>query len=423
MSDENLSSAELAKDIKPIAERYVQTNCDFITKLLFIVKLLKELSKSVSSGLPNPISNSVNETVSDAIKALLRYVYGATELTQSHDDSAEKEIMGRKLPEVPTPKEFNKIPAAGLLKELSESVLSGLPNPISNSANEAVSDAIKASLTYVYGAAELTQSRDDSAEKEIMGWKLPEVLTPEEFNNKILAAGLLRELSKSVSSDLSNLIPNYANEVVSVAIEASLSHAYDAAEFTQSRDDSAEKEIMGWKLPEVLRLSKRKEFNEIAAAVIGAIGGAGALPGTIVELPVTIGLIFREIQLVSKDYKMNRDMVKRECLSVFLLGTSLEDDKITDSEFIVPKIELQVPTKQCLITEIVPQLVKMLAPKLVSPPVAGVANAVFNLIYIKHYHELAHVKFGLAKLSRRNDAEVVRAEFRRQVEEHRVGCR
>ena len=289
-----------------------------------------------------------------------------------------------------------------LVEELPKSVSSGLSDLIPNSANEVLE-----------GLSELVSSGLSD-------------LIPNSANE------VLKGFAGSVSSGLSNLIPN-ANEVVSVAIEASLWHAYDAAEFTQSRDDSVEKEIMGWKLPEVLRLSKRKEFNKIAVAVIGGAGGAGGLPVTMVELPATVGLIFREIQLVWKDYNKNGNLAsceaKQECLSVFLLGTSLEGDNTTDSEFIVPKVELPEPTVQCLITEIVPKLVKVLAPKLisqpelVSPPVAGAANAVLHVIYFEHYRELACVKFRLAELSRSYDPVCVQEEFKRQVEAHRCGCR
>ena len=299
-------------------------------------------------------------------------------LTQSRDDSAEKEIMGWKLPEVLTREELDKIAAAGLLTKLSELVLGGLSNPIPNFANEAVSDVIKAL-------------------KGIMEWKLPEVLTPEEFN-KIAAVLLLTELSELVSGGLSNPIRNSANEAVSNIIEKSLWHAYDAAEFTQSGDNSVEK------------------FKQVVAVLFSGISSASRLQGIIVGLPVTIWLIFREIQLVSKNY--NRDLasseVKQECLSVFLLGTSWEGDNTADSEF----------TVQCLINKIVPQLMEVLALKLislVSPPVIDIAiDVVSNLVYIKHYHELAHVKFQLTDLSPHYDAKKVQAEFKKQVKARRI---
>ena len=242
-----------------------------------------------------------------------------------------------------------------VLKELSELVSSGLFNLIPNSANE-----------------------------------------------------VLKELSKSTLSRLSNLIPNSANEAVSYVIEESLRYVYDAAEFTQSSDKSAE-----------------QAFNRVAVTIVSSFGGAGGLPTKIAELPVMIGLIFREIQLVSKQYGRDPacEMAKRECLSVFLLGTSLEGDSTIDSEFIVLKIGPQVPTVQCLITKIVPQLVKVFAPMLISPPVIGAAiDAVLNLIYIEHYRKLAHVKFQLAELSRSYDPVDVQAEFKQQVEAHRIGC-
>lgn len=243
-------------------------------------------------------------------------------------------------------------------------------------------------------------------------------------NNRFITK-LLNNVAESVLSGLSNLIPNPAKVPVQDAIEASLWHIYDVAELTQSRDDSAEKEIKGWKLPEVLRISKQKKFNKIAIVLAGGAGGGSGLPGTIVELPVTIGLIFREIQLVSKEYTRNRDpaseMAKLQCLSVFLIGTSLEGDNTADFEFIGARMALQGTTVQALITRVAPQLVRVIAPKLVSPPLlGGLTGAALNLLYINLYHELAHVNFQLAELSPPYDPEDVQTEFKRQVKVRRI---
>lgn len=229
----------------------------------------------------------------------------------------------------------------------------------------------------------------------------------------------VNRLAESVTSNkLADLIPDTVKLSVSDAIEASLWHIYDAAELTQSRDDSAKKQIMGWELPEVLRVSKQKKFNQIAAAVAGAIGGAGGLATTIVELPVTIGLIFREIQLVSKKYDKDpaSDEGKWECLSVFLTGTSLEHDDTVGIGFIDKKVVLHGAAIKKLIDSVAPQLLKVLGPKLVSPPVIGaVTGGGLNLIYMDYYRRLAHVNFQLAGLSPRFDKADVQAEFKRQV--------
>lgn len=228
------------------------------------------------------------------------------------------------------------------------------------------------------------------------------------------------------SNKVSNLIPKHPELSVAGLIEFVLRHVYDFAERTQSHDDAVKKEIKGWKLPEILKVSKRKEFNHVAAIIVGIGGGAGGLAATIVELPVTIGLIFREIQLVSKEYGNNpaSDETKQKCLSVFLTGTPSEHDNTVEIEFISTRLALQGESITFLIGMLAPHLLRTLGPKLASSPVIGaVAGAVLNHIYINYFRELAHVNFQLDELVRTHDAKNVVEEFKRQIEARRIGGR
>ena len=235
--------------------------------------------------------------------------------------------------------------------------------------------------------------------------------------NGLLIRGLNKAAKSLVSDRLSGLIPDNVKSMVSDAVEVSLKHVYDAAEFTQSSDESVERGMLASKIVEALKLHKRPAFNQWAATIIGVVGGAGGLPTTIAELPVTIGLIFREIQLVSKQYGRDpgSETAKRECLAVFLTGTPLENDDELEFGFIGARVALEGATIHGLISRIAPQLLRVLGPKLVSPPVVGaVAGAGLNYVYINYYRELAHVNFQLDGLSRiHGDANVVQ-EFKRQ---------
>lgn len=245
-------------------------------------------------------------------------------------------------------------------------------------------------------------------------------------NNNLLINGVNKLARLVPSNKVSNLIPDHPELNVSGLIELALWHVYDVAERTQSDDNAVKKEIKGWKFLEILKVSEREEFNKAAAILIGLAGGAGGLATTIVELPVTIGLIFREIQLISKEYRNNpaSDETKQKCLSVFLTGTPSESDNTVEIEFISARLALQGGSITFLIEMIAPQLLRILGPKLVSPPVIGaVAGAVVNYVYINYYRELAHVNFQLDELERTHDAKSVAEEFKRQVEARRIGRR
>ncbi len=68
-----------------------------------------------------------------------------------------------------------------------------------------------------------------------------------------------------------------------------------------------------------------------AASVIatGIAGGAGGLPGLLVELPITTGLMLRSIADIGRAHgeRLEDPLFRFTCIEVFAYGTPIEDDE------------------------------------------------------------------------------------------------
>ena len=68
-----------------------------------------------------------------------------------------------------------------------------------------------------------------------------------------------------------------------------------------------------------------------AASVIttGIAGGAGGLPGLLVELPITTGLMLRSIADIGRAHgeRLEYPLFRFTCIEVFAYGTPIEDDE------------------------------------------------------------------------------------------------
>ena len=156
------------------------------------------------------------------------------------------------------------------------------------------------------------------------------------------------------------------------------------------------------------------------AALTGALGGAGGLATAFAELPVTVTVILHAILRAAEAEGFDTTLpeVRAEALRVFTAGGPLDADDGINTSFIGARMTLTGPALHRLLAKIVPGLATVLSQKLAAqavPVLGAVTGAALNAAFLTHYRELAHIRFGLLRLSVLHGAEPVRAAFEREL--------
>lgn len=145
-------------------------------------------------------------------------------------------------------------------------------------------------------------------------------------------------------------------------------------------------------------------LNKAVGAAMGAAGGLGGLPTALAEIPVTTTLLLRVIEGVATEHGFDpkEENVRFDCVQVFASAGPLEHDDGADLAFLSARVALSGTAMQALITRIAPKLAAVLGQKLAAqavPVLGAVAGAAVNYSYTRYYTEMAHVHFGLRRLS------------------------
>ena len=145
-------------------------------------------------------------------------------------------------------------------------------------------------------------------------------------------------------------------------------------------------------------------LNTTVSAAMGAAGGVGGLPTALAELPVTTALLLRIIEGVAEEYGFDpqSENVRFDCIQVFAAAGPLAHDDGADIAFLSTRMALSGAAMQGLITRIAPRLATVMGQKLAAqtvPILGAVAGAATNYAYTRYYTEMAHVHFGLRRLS------------------------
>jgi hypothetical protein len=139
----------------------------------------------------------------------------------------------------------------------------------------------------------------------------------------IAASGLLMtpvDLAGRLPQSVFKQLPDDWSLKLNQLGEQALTAAYDMAVLS-----SGPVERGAW-LDAVLSRASSERFHQLAAAVMGAVGGIAGLPGTLVELPVTTTLILRSIQEIAKSHGEDpeKPAVRQQCLQVLALMGPLD---------------------------------------------------------------------------------------------------
>jgi hypothetical protein len=149
-------------------------------------------------------------------------------------------------------------------------------------------------------------------------------------------------------------------------------------------------------------------LNTAVSTAMGAAGGFGGLPTALAELPVTTTLLLRVIEGVAVEHGFDpaAESVRFDCVQVFASAGPLEHDDGSDLGFLSARVALTGSAMQAIIARVAPRLGVVLGQKLAAqtvPVLGAVAGAATNYAYTSYYTDVAHVHFGLRRLSVETD--------------------
>ncbi|WP_372885966.1 EcsC family protein [Shimia sp.] len=145
-------------------------------------------------------------------------------------------------------------------------------------------------------------------------------------------------------------------------------------------------------------------LNAAVASALGAAGGLGGASTALAELPVTTTVLLRAIQgeAVKLGFDAASENVQFDCVQVFGAAGPLARDDGADLGFVSTRLALTNGALQTLIARVTPKLAVVLGQKLAAqavPVIGAMAGASINYAYLGYYQEVAHVHFGLRRLS------------------------
>lgn len=161
------------------------------------------------------------------------------------------------------------------------------------------------------------------------------------------------------------------------------------------------------------------------AAVTGAAGGAGGLATSLAELPLTVTVILHAIarEAEAQGFDTADPGIRAECLRVLCQGSPLAQDDGVNTALLGARLTLTGPAVQKLLSTLAPGLAAVLTRKLAAqavPVLGAVTGAALNAAFLRHYRDLAHVRFGVLRLAERHGAERILADFARATEAPRL---
>jgi hypothetical protein len=165
--------------------------------------------------------------------------------------------------------------------------------------------------------------------------------------------------------------------------------------------------------------SERDRVHKSIAVLSGAVGGFFG-PVGLAELPFSIATILRSIRSVAREYGYDPDdpQIAAECIAVFSAGGPLADDDGVNSAFLTARMAMNGARLERLIPRVAVRLTQVMGQKIGTqavPVLGALGGATVNYAFMNFYTEMAHVYFGLKRMSEERDPASVLSEFRRAV--------
>jgi MFS family permease len=229
------------------------------------------------------------------------------------------------------------------------------------------------------------------------------------------ASGLLMTASNYMGGqveDALKVLPKGFRDQIDAAARAALAQSYGLAQ--KSRQGS-----LG-------RSTTSERMNRVLGTISGALGGLGGIGTALAELPVATTLIFRAVQGVAESHgeDLSDPEIRAQCLMVFGAGGPGSGDDGIDTSFFGARLGITGPALNSLIARVAPRFAAVLSQKLAAqavPILGAAAGAGTNYAFVGYYTEMAHVHFGLRRLTQRYDETEVIEEFHRVLGQKRLG--
>ncbi len=216
------------------------------------------------------------------------------------------------------------------------------------------------------------------------------------------------------------LLPKKWSGVVSKSTKKAIGTALDISLLTLNKDGRGQAQNI---------------WHKIAVTVSGGTGGAFGIPGLIVELPISTGIMLRSIADIARaeGEQLYLPEVKLACVEVFALGGRTSKDDASESgyfavraalakavseaaEFIAERglVKEGTPAIARLISQVAERFGVIVSEKVAAqaiPAIGAVGGVLINLIFIDHFQDMARGHFTVLRLERKYGSETVKAAY------------
>jgi hypothetical protein len=241
----------------------------------------------------------------------------------------------------------------------------------------------------------------------------------------------LSDLAGTPIEAIVDRLPEGAGSRIEIAVRASLEGALKLALTTMRREPSRR---------------TRNRLHTAAAGLSGALGGAFGLASLAVELPVTTTVILRSVADVARSEGEDLAAVSARlaCLEVFALGGRSRRGEAAESGYFAIRAALaravseasRYIAQRATVSEGAPAIARLLAAvgsrfnsvvaeKILAqgvPVVGAFGGAAVNMMFIRHFQDVARGHFTVRRLERAYGSGVVRSAYESILAEGRDGA-
>lgn len=176
-------------------------------------------------------------------------------------------------------------------------------------------------------------------------------------------------------------------------------------------------------------------FHRMAVGATGAVGGVFGLPALAIELPVSTIVMLRSIADIarSEGEDLRTTDAQLACIEVFALGGRVSSDDASDSAYFAVRAALAkaveeaathftarggvrsgAPAVARLIAQVANRFgvnVTQKAAAQAVPVIGAMSGAAVNVLFIKHFQDVAGGHFTVRRLERRYGSDLVRSTY------------